>query len=200
VLETRFPHIVDAQPELVAHHFAEAGRIPEAAAYWLKAGMRSRERSADHEAIGQLTKALTLLETLEESEERNDLELRLLSALAPAYIAVRGYAAPEAGPVLSRARELCERVGSSTLLFGILLGTWEWRLVRGDIRSCLDLADDGMTLAEGVDDPGMLMEALFMRGPRSSTVASSRTLCVPQERGRLYDDRERTKVGGRHGS
>ena len=77
---------------------------------------------------------MTLLETLEETEERNDLELRVLSALAPAYIAVRGYAAPEAGPVLSRARELCERVGQPTLLFGILLGTWEWRLVRGDIR------------------------------------------------------------------
>ena len=195
VLETRFPHIADAQPELVAHHFAEAGRIPEAAAYWLKAGLRSRERSADHEAIGQLTTALTLLETLEESEERNDLELRVLSALAPAYIAVRGYAAPEAGPVLSRARELCERVGPSTLLFGILLGTWEWRLVRGDIRSCLDLADDGMTLAEGVDDPGMLMEALFMRGATKfyrAEFADARA-CHKSAVG-LYDDRERTKL------
>ncbi len=195
VLETRFPHIAAAQPELVAHHFAEAGLISEAAAYWLKAGLRSRERSADHEAIGQLTTALTLLETLEETEERNDLELRVLSALAPAYIAVRGYAAPEAGPVLSRARELCERVGPSTLLFGILLGTWEWRLVRGDIRICVDLADDGMTLAEGVDDPGMLMEALFMRGATKfyrAEFADARA--YHKSAVGLYDDRERTKL------
>ena len=101
VLESRFPDIVGAQPELVAHHFAQAGLVPEAAAYWLKAGLRSRERSADHEAIGQLTTAVSLLETLEETEARNDLELRVLSALAPAYIAVRGYAAPEAGPIRS---------------------------------------------------------------------------------------------------
>ena len=195
VLEARFAHVVGAQPELVAHHFAEAGCIPEAAAYWLKAGLRSRERSADHEAIGQLTTALTLLETLEQSEERNDLELRVLCALAPAYIAVRGYAAPEAGPVLSRARELCERVGPSTVLFGILLGTWEWRLVRGDIRSCLDLAEDGMTLAEGVDDPGMLMEALFMRGATKfyrAEFADARA-CHKSAVG-FYDDRERTKL------
>ena len=58
VLEARFPHIVDAQPELVAHHFTEAGLIPEGTGYWLKAGLRSRERSAYHEEIAQLTNAL----------------------------------------------------------------------------------------------------------------------------------------------
>ena len=61
----------------------EAGLIPEGAAYWMKAGLRSRERSADHEAIGQLTTALRLLETLEETEERNDLELRVAQRARP---------------------------------------------------------------------------------------------------------------------
>ena len=194
VLESRFPDIVGAQPELVAHHFAQAGLVPEAAAYWLKAGLRSRERSADHEAIGQLTTAVSLLETLEETEARNDLELRVLSALAPAYIAVRGYAAPEAGPILARARELCERVGPSTLMFGILLGTWEWRLVRGEIRICIGLASDGMTLAEGVNDPGMLMEALFMRGATNFYRARFAAARADYEKAiALYDDPERTK-------
>ena len=88
-----------------------------------------------------------------------------LSALGPAYIAVRGYAAPEAGPVLARARELCERVG--TVARSCSGSCWErgsgaWC---GAISGpCIDLAGDGMTLAEGVNDPGMLMEALFMRG------------------------------------
>ena len=194
VLEARFPHIVDAQPELVAHHFSEGGLIPEGTEYWLKAGVRSRERSADHEAIGQLTKALTLLETLEETEQRNVLELRVLSALAPAYIAVRGYAAPEAGPVLLRARELCERVGQPANLFGILLGTWEWRLVRGDIRMCIDLAADGMALAERVNDPGMLMEALFMPGVTKFYRAEFADARAYYEKAiAFYDDHERTK-------
>ena len=37
-----------------------------------------------------------------------------------------------------------------------MLGTWEWRLVRGDIRQCVDLAAEGMTLADRLADPGML--------------------------------------------
>jgi class 3 adenylate cyclase/predicted ATPase len=194
-LEARFPHIVDVQPELVAHHFTEAGLIPEGTAYWLKAGLRSREQSAHHEAIGQLTKALRLLQTLAETEERNNLELRVLSALGPAYIAVRGYAAPEAGPVLHRARELCERVGQPSHLFGILVGTWEWRLVRGDIRMCIDLAADGMALAERVNDPGMLMEALFMPGVTMFYRAEFAEARAYYEKAvAFYDDRERTKL------
>src|SRR6185436_6327713 len=148
---------------------------------------------------GQLTNAATSLATLDESDTRDATELRVLSALDPEYIAMRGYAAPEAGPVLNRARELCERVGQPSHLFGILLGTWEWRLVRGDIRMCLELAADGMALAERVDDPGMLMEALFMRGVTmfyrgeyAAARASFETAITS------YDDRERTKAWAAH--
>jgi len=45
-----------------------------------------------------------------------------------------------------------------------MLGMWEWRIVRGDLRVCVDLAADGMAFAERLNDPGMLMEALFMPG------------------------------------
>ena len=123
------------------------------------------------------------------------MELRVLSALGPAYIAVRGYAAPEAGPVLHRARELCERIAEPSHLFGILLGTWEWRLVRGEIRSCIDLAADGMALAERVNDPGMLMEALFMPGVTMFYRAQFADARAYFEKAiALYDDRERTQL------
>ncbi len=47
VLEARFPQTVETQPELLAHHFTEAGLTEKAIGYWLKAGLRSRERSAE---------------------------------------------------------------------------------------------------------------------------------------------------------
>ena len=75
------------------------------------------------------------------------------------------------------------------------MGTWEWRLVRGDIRICIDLADDGMTLAQGVDDPGMLMEAFFMQGATKfyrAEFADARG--YHKSAVSLYDDRERTKL------
>jgi serine/threonine protein kinase/tetratricopeptide (TPR) repeat protein len=194
VLDTRFPQTVETQPELLAHHFTEAGLSEQAVGYWLKAGVRSRERAADREAIGHLTKGLTLLETLEETHERDHLRLKILTTLGPAYIAVRGYAAPEVGPVLLRAGELCERIGDEPQQFGILLGRWEWHLVRGDLRPCVGLAADGVALAERLGDPGMLMEALFMPGVTMfyrAQFADARA-CYDKALA-AYDDRERTR-------
>ena len=194
VLEAQFPQTAKTQPELLGHHFTEAGLTEKAIGYWLKAGQRSRERSAFCEAIGHLTKGLALLDTLEESRTRDDWELQFLTTLAPAYIAARGYAAPEVGPILVRARELCQRIGEPQQQFGIMLGMWEWRIVRGDLRVCVDLAADGMALAESLNDPGMLMEALFMPGVTMfyrAQFADARA-CYENALG-AYDDRERTK-------
>ena len=83
VLEAQFPQTAETQPELLAHHFTEAGLTEKAVGYWLKAGLRSRERSADCEAIGHLTKGLALLETLEESRGARRQELQFLTTLAP---------------------------------------------------------------------------------------------------------------------
>jgi tetratricopeptide (TPR) repeat protein len=194
VLEARFPQIAETQPELLAHHFTEAGLIDKAVAYWLKAGQRSSDRSAVREAIGHLTKGLGLLQTVAQTRERDDQELQFQTTLGPAYITARGYAAPEVGPVLVRARELCQRIDDPRRLFGIMLGMWEWRLVRGDLRMCVDLAADGMTLAGRLDDPGVRMEALFMPGVTMfyrGEFAGARA-CFDKALAE-FDDRERTK-------
>src|SRR5262249_44954152 len=41
VLESQFPEIAETQPELLAHHYTEAGLIEQAVAYWYKAGQRA---------------------------------------------------------------------------------------------------------------------------------------------------------------
>ncbi len=75
-----------------------------------------------------------------------------------------------------------------------MLGMWEWRLVRGDLRLCVDLAADGMALAESLHDPGMLMEALFMQGATMFYRAQFAGARVCHEKAvAAYDDRERTK-------
>ena len=106
VLEAGNAQTVETQPELIAHHFTEAGLAERAIRYWLKAGLRSRERSAEVEAIGHLNRGLGLLATLPESAKRDGQELELLGPLGTAYIASRGYAAPEVGPVF-RGRASC---------------------------------------------------------------------------------------------
>ena len=56
VVERRFPERVAREPELLAHHLTEARQIERAIGYWLKAGERAAERSANLEAIRHLTR------------------------------------------------------------------------------------------------------------------------------------------------
>src|SRR5438105_14914734 len=51
VLEFQFPETVEAQPELLAHHYTEAGLTEKAVGYWQKAGQSAVQRSAHVEAI-----------------------------------------------------------------------------------------------------------------------------------------------------
>ena len=110
VLEERFPELAEQQPELVARHCAEAGSIDRAVFYWGRAGRKSAAQSAMTEAVAQLSKALELLAGLPESQECQQQELELQSALAGALVASRGLAAPETGRTYARARALCEQL------------------------------------------------------------------------------------------
>src|SRR5439155_9669984 len=60
VLEEQFPETVEAQPELLAHHYTEAGLIEKAVHYWQKAGQSAIERSAHVEAISHLRQGIEL--------------------------------------------------------------------------------------------------------------------------------------------
>jgi len=55
---------VETQPELLAHHCAEAGLAEQAVGYWQRAGQRTIERSANLEAISHFTRGLEVLNTL----------------------------------------------------------------------------------------------------------------------------------------
>ena len=60
LLEARFPETVETSPELLAHHYKEAGNAEQAVTYWLAAGRRAVERSANIEAVAHLTNGLEI--------------------------------------------------------------------------------------------------------------------------------------------
>src|SRR5262249_33414804 len=90
VLETQVPETVETQPELLAHHYTEAGLGAQAIPYWLRAGQRTTERSAHLEAISHLSKGLEVLQTLPDTPERTRQELLIQTTLGPALMAVKG--------------------------------------------------------------------------------------------------------------
>jgi predicted ATPase/class 3 adenylate cyclase len=156
-LAERFPEKVEARPELLAHHCAEAGAIDEAAAYWGKAAQLAIRRSAMVEARTQLMRALSLLGTLPETPERSRLELDLQVALGGTLIATRGWAAPETGSAFARALELCERLRDTSQLLQALYGQYVFHLVRAELRASHEVAQRALGAAQRTHDAAALV-------------------------------------------
>lgn len=136
VLEQEFPEHAEREPELVAHHLTEAGENSRCIVYWLLAGQRAQIRSANQEAISHLSRGLEILGSLEESPERDEMELHLQGTLGPVLMAARGWSAPEVGTAIERAQELCAKIGSLKDQFFVLWGLWGWRVIRADLDIC----------------------------------------------------------------
>ena len=86
-------------------------------------------------------------------------ELLLQTSLGAVLMAAKGYAAPEVEKAYARARELCRQVGETPLLFPVLRGLWNCYLVRAELRTAQELAEQLLTLAQNLGDPVLLMEA-----------------------------------------
>ena len=155
VLENQFTDIAESQPELLARHYAEAGQVEKAAAFWGKAGQRSLARSALVEATEQLRRALDLIATLPGTPARRREEIKLQVALITPLLHVSGYAAPETRAAVERARLLIEQAEAlgeppedPLLLFSVLYGFWVANLVafNGDVMR--ELAVQFLALAD----------------------------------------------------
>jgi predicted ATPase/class 3 adenylate cyclase len=192
-LEREFPGLVDAEPEVLAHHCTQAGLTERAVEYWSRAGDLAIRRSANEEAVGHLGRGLACLEGLPESGDRDRRELALRNAVGGPLIAIRGYAAPEVGETYGRARVLCECLGETAPLFAALSGEFVYHFVRGDHRMMRRLADETWRLSERSADP-----AISLAGHRLSAITAMQAGAFAEARAeferilRLYDpDRHR---------
>ncbi|HJU09887.1 MAG TPA: adenylate/guanylate cyclase domain-containing protein, partial [Candidatus Binataceae bacterium] len=163
-LERRLSTSQDVHPELLAHHYSQAGLTARALPYWLEAGQRSLARSANIEAANHLMRGLELLAMLPESPERLETELTFQTRLGMASMATKGYAAPETRAAYERARELCSRVDKSPQLVPIMMGLSIYFMVRAEYRTTCDIAEQMLKLADTLSDGGSAMEAHIRYG------------------------------------
>jgi class 3 adenylate cyclase/predicted ATPase len=139
-IQDRFPEIVTAQPEVLAHHFSAAGNTDEAIAHWLQAGRRATERSANREAVRHLESGLEALKELAQSVERDRLELALQIAITTPITAISGFASSESEKAYARASELCETLDATEQLVTVLHGQWVRHTVTLGHRDAAGLA------------------------------------------------------------
>ena len=163
-LESEFAEICETQPELLAHHYAQAGHSERAADWWLRAGRRALSRCANAEAIHHLECGLVAVRELTDSEARRRMELDFHTTLGPALFATQGYAAPEVERVYRRGRELCALVGESPELFSVHWGLWAFHVVRADLELALETGQEMLRLAQEDNDRSWRIEALLAVG------------------------------------
>jgi len=152
VLENSFPLSVETQPELLAHHLAEAGFTVRAVEYLQKAAQRAMARSANTEAIAHLTHALELLPSVHDSVERKRARFPLEAMLSQAMIARYGYAAPKTRDALLKAITLIEESTESTRKFAILYGIWASHYVASELVKQRSAAAEFLKEAERSGD------------------------------------------------
>jgi class 3 adenylate cyclase/tetratricopeptide (TPR) repeat protein len=163
-LKRDFPELAENQPEVLAHHYQEAGNHQLAIRCWFESGQRALSRSANVEAIANFRKALQLLNALPETPERAKQEIDIQLALGISLIAVQGYAAAETREAFSRARTLCLRLGNVPEYFQALFGVWGYFWMRGNNHEALPMANEFMSRAQALSDPVLLMVAHRVMG------------------------------------
>ena len=161
-LTEHFPVTVKTAPELLAHHYALASMMAEAVPCWLDAGQRALRTSANPEAIVHLTTGLDLLADLPAGPERDGVELQFHLTLGPAYMAIRGYAAPEVEACYQRARELRrelgDTLGDTSQGVPALHGLWTNHIVRAQHTSAIALGEQVIQLGAATNDDGLLLQ------------------------------------------
>jgi predicted ATPase len=164
VLEAHFPETVETQPELLAHHYTEAGLAEHAIPYWQRAGEHASDRSAHLEAVSHFTTGIELLKTLPETSEHTQQALTLHIALGAALIITKGHAAPEVEHTYTQAQALCQQVGETPQLAQVLYGLWRFYVVRPQLHMARELGEMLLRLAQRTDDPALAVAAYYAFG------------------------------------
>jgi len=160
--EQRFPEIIEAEPETLAHHLMEAGLNEKAAGYWLQAGKNAAMRSANLEAIAHLQRGAEAVGCLPEGSQKDRLDLDFQFALGPCLIATQGPASGKAVATFVRARELCERLGDPPEYLQVMFWLVTASVVRGELPRAAEMIATLLRLAQAHGDRPALLNA--MRG------------------------------------
>ena len=154
-LRDRFAETAEAEPEVLAHHFTQAGLTDAAIEWWGKAGDQALRRSAFQEAISHLGKAIEMADKADEGKSREAVtattggqRLKLQTDYGQALAWSRGFTADETKAAFARAQELGVGTDVSDERFVTLNGQWSGSVVGGPLTVARELAETFLREAE----------------------------------------------------
>ena len=194
VLAEHFPTTVEAEPEVIAHHYREAGMADAASTYFERAGDRAVARSAYIEATVHFRAAIEEADRLPQKDERARRVLTLLLKLGPAIGWTIGEWKPEVEAVYRRARDLGREVGDGPELFRATWGLWSY-VSRTDAKQSRKLTEELTTLARQLGDESLLLEAQHCRWGEEAIGGDVPKILETSEEGiRRYDAKRHAQL------
>ena len=155
----RQPGIQETTPEVIAHHYTQAGLVEKALPFWLSAGQKALARTALPEAVGHLSKALELVHTLPPSTGRDRSELDIRINLAIAQMAFGGWTYAEIPKTLTPAGDLANRLADTRNEMISLFYIWLYHFCVPNVAEALDSANKLHTLGDTSSDRSVVLVA-----------------------------------------
>ncbi len=168
-LESQFSAKAAAEPEIMGHHFSEAGMAGRAIYYWREAAALALQSWASAEAVNHLHKALEFLDGLETDLEPAVDEVQMLIDLVSALRILDRY--DEALKYLDRAESAAEADDQIEQLSLIHYYRGNIYFPLGNIDGCLEQHQRARDLANRANSPEKearalsgLGDAYYLRG------------------------------------
>jgi predicted ATPase len=136
----------------LAHLLETARDFARAAEYFLLAAKNAAQVFANAEASILALRGLTLLQRLPDTPERAQRELQLQVTLGFALTSTKGYADPETGKSMARAREICEQLGETPELFPIIWGLFTYYIVKAEFQAARQFGEQLLRLGANAND------------------------------------------------
>ncbi len=162
-IDEKFASLKEEHPEVLARHWSEAGEIDRAITEWQRAGKIAEGRGALAEAVESYQQALTLLETLPESPERDRRELDIAQSHVGMLYVARGHSAPETIIATEHAVALAEKTGNLRQLATWITSKGTNALLAGDFGAAVPLSDRALDLAFRANNPANLSLAHLLQ-------------------------------------
>jgi DNA-binding winged helix-turn-helix (wHTH) protein/class 3 adenylate cyclase/tetratricopeptide (TPR) repeat protein len=184
VLEAQFPAVVQAQPELLAHHALRAEMWDTAVTYCQQAGENALARSAYPEAMAAFEQALGALQHLPESRAMGELAIDLRLAMDEALWRLGDWGRVPAS--LRDAEALAERLDDQRRLAHVSSEMADGYRILSDYEPALRAGQRALTLAIALGDHALQVEArlqlgliAYHRGDYGRAIAALRQTLTP---------------------
>jgi len=158
------PETAANKPELLAHHYTQAGLADQAISYWVKAARNASVRLAYVEARANLDFASALFEDIPEGEARDEHEIVVCIERGELLRRSLGYAALESGDAYKRAEEILARRPNDRQKFRVNSALGVYHAIRADFSEAHRYLDTANIVADESGEIDLRKVALQQKG------------------------------------